>query len=183
MIYVTGDCHQNFERFNNSIFPEQNEMTKDDYVIILGDFGGVWNKDKESNEETMLMDWLDCKTYTTLFIDGNHENFDRLYAYPEEEWHGGKVHMIRPSVIHLMRGQVFDIDGASFFAFGGASSHDIDGGILEPDDPDFKKRRKELNHSNQWVCKKQQKTPRSEIELTKDRRSDYHRRKEAGTYE
>lgn len=31
--------------------------------------------------------------------------------------------------------------------------------------------------------KKQQKTPRSEIELAKDRRSDYHRRKEAGTYE
>ncbi len=65
MIYVTGDCHQNFERFNNSIFPEQNEMSKDDYVFILGDFGGVWNKNKESNEETMLMDWLDCKTYTT----------------------------------------------------------------------------------------------------------------------
>lgn len=31
--------------------------------------------------------------------------------------------------------------------------------------------------------KKQQKTPRSEIELAKDRRTDYHRRKEAGTYE
>ena len=29
MIYVTGECHRNFERFNNSIFPEQNEMTKD----------------------------------------------------------------------------------------------------------------------------------------------------------
>lgn len=34
MIYITGDCHGNFERFNVSIFPEQNEMTKDDYVII-----------------------------------------------------------------------------------------------------------------------------------------------------
>ena len=50
MIYVTGDCHQNYERFNNSIFPEQNEMTKDDYVIILGDCGGVWNKDKECRD-------------------------------------------------------------------------------------------------------------------------------------
>ena len=145
MIYVTGDCHQNFERFNASIFPEQNDMTKDDYVIICGDFGGVWNKDEESKEETMLMDWLDCKFFTTLFVDGNHENFDRLYEYPVEEWHGGKVHKIRPSVIHLMRGQVFDIEGASFFTFGGATSHDIDGGILEPDDPDFKKKRKKLN--------------------------------------
>ena len=145
MIFITGDCHQNFGRFNASIFPEQNEMTKEDYVIICGDFGGVWSKDKESNEETMLMDWLDCKSYTTLFVDGNHENFDRLYKYPVEEWHGGKVHKIRPFVIHLMRGQIYNIDGISFFTFGGATSHDIDGGILEPDDPDFKKKRKELN--------------------------------------
>ena len=41
MIYITGDCHGNFERFNASIFPEQNEMPKDDYVIICGDFGGA----------------------------------------------------------------------------------------------------------------------------------------------
>ena len=31
--------------------------------------------------------------------------------------------------------------------------------------------------------KKQQKTPKNEIELAKARRLDYHRRKEAGTYE
>ena len=95
MIYITGDCHQNFERFNVDIFLEQKEMTKDDFVIICGDFGGVWNKVDESEKETMLMDRLDCKSFTTLFVDGNHENFDRLYAYPVEEWHGGKVHKIR----------------------------------------------------------------------------------------
>ena len=39
MIYITGDCHRNFERFNRSIFPEQQEMTKEDYVIVCGDFG------------------------------------------------------------------------------------------------------------------------------------------------
>lgn len=101
MIYITGDCHGNFERFNASIFPEQNEMTKDDYVIICGDFGGVWNKDEESKMETMILDWLDCKPFTTLFVSGNHENFDRLMDYPVEEWYGGKVQKIRPSVIHL----------------------------------------------------------------------------------
>ena len=149
MIYITGDCHRNFERFNRSIFPEQKEMTKDDYVIVCGDFGGVWNKGKENKEETMLLDWLDCKPFTTLFVDGNHENFDRLYDYPVENWHGGKVHKIRPSVIQLMRGQVFDIDDRSIFTFGGASSHDIDGGILEPDDPDYKKKKKELDQG--WL--------------------------------
>ena len=149
MIYITGDCHRNFERFNRSIFPEQQEMTKEDYVIVCGDFGGVWNKGKEDKEETMLLDWLDCKSFTTLFVDGNHENFDRLYDYPVENWYGGKVHKIRPSVIHLMRGQVFDIDDRSIFTFGGASSHDIDGGILEPDDPDYKKKKKELDQG--WL--------------------------------
>lgn len=110
MIYITGDCHSNFERFNTRNFPEQKEMTKDDYVIICGDFGGVWNKDGESKMETSALDWLDGKAFTTLFVDGNHENFDRLYAYPVEMWHGGKVHKIRPSVIHLMRGQIFELE-------------------------------------------------------------------------
>lgn len=111
MMYITGDCHGNFERFNTSIFPEQNEMTKDDYVIICEDFGGVWSKELESRRETMVLDWLDCKPFTTLFVSGNHENFDRLKEYPVEEWHGGKIQRIRPSVIHLMRGQVFELEG------------------------------------------------------------------------
>ena len=149
MIYITGDCHRNFERFNTRNFPEQKEMTKDDYVLICGDFGGIWNKDTENKEETWLLDWLDCKTFTTLFVDGNHENFDRLYAYSVEEWHGGKIHKIRPSVLHLMRGQVFEIAEKKVFTFGGASSHDIDGGILESDDPDFKKKKRKLDKG--WV--------------------------------
>ena len=159
MIYITGDCHGDFERFNASIFPEQHEMTKADYVIICGDFGGVWNKDEESKMETMVLDWLDCKSFTTLFVDGNHENFDRLYEYPVEEWNGGKIHRIRPSVIHLMRGQVYELEGKKNFTFGGASSHDIDGGILELDAPDYRKKKKELdkgwkpyriNHLSWW---------------------------------
>ena len=151
MIYITGDCHGNFERFNASIFPEQNEMTKDDCVIICGDFGGVWHKDTESKQETMVLDWLECKPFTTLFVDGNHENFDRLYDYPVEEWHGGKVHKIRDSVIHLMRGQVFEIDGKKIFTFGGARSHDISGGILELDDPNFRAKKKKLDQGKVFV--------------------------------
>ncbi len=175
VIYITGDCHQDFERFNTRNFPKQKEMCKEDYVIICGDFGGVWNRDEESKQEKNLMNWLDGKSFTTLFVDGNHENFDRLYDYPVEEWHGGKVHKIRPSVIHLMRGQVFEIDGKSIFAFGGASSHDISGGILEPEDPDFKKKKKKLdrgyrpyriNHVSWW----QQELP-SEAEMEEGRKN------------
>ncbi len=128
MIYITGDCHADFRRFSTNIFPEQREMTKEDYVIICGDFGGVWNKDEESPREKWDLNWLEDKPFTTLFVDGNHENFDRLYSYPVEKWHGGKVHKIRDSVIHLMRGQVFEIEDRKIFTFGGASSHDVQGG-------------------------------------------------------
>lgn len=87
--------------------------------------------------------------FTTLFIDGNHEYFrtndyhiqQKEYKYctglmdlPVEEWHDGKVHKVSDSVIHLMRGQIFEINGLSFFTFGGARSHDIEDGILDPYD-------------------------------------------------
>ena len=149
MIYVPGDCHADFTRFNTKIFPEQYEMTKDDYVIICGDFGGVWNRFEENKHEKHWMDWLEDRPFTTLFCEGNHENFDRLYSYPIEKWNGGNVHKIRPSVIHLMRGQVFQLCGKKFFVFGGAKSHDIDGGILDPEAPDFKKKKKELD--KEWL--------------------------------
>ena len=138
MIFITGDTHGDIRRFNNNSFYEQKEMTKDDYVIILGDFGMVWDYSGESRYEKYWLDWLDEKPFTTLFIDGNHENYDRLDAMEVEQWHGGKVHKVRPSVIHLMRGQVFDIEGLKVFTFGGASSHDIKDGVLESGDPRIK---------------------------------------------
>lgn len=142
MIYITGDCHGDMKRFTSKNFPEQKEMTKDDYVIILGDFGLIWDYKCESEYEKHELDLLNNRPFTTLFIDGNHENFDRLYKYPVEEWHGGKIHKIRDSVYHLMRGEMFDIDGLKCFAFGGASSHDISGGLYEPDDTEGIKKAK-----------------------------------------
>ena len=72
-----------------------------------------------------------------MFVDGNHENFDALSEYPVELWYSGKVHKIRPHVIHLMRGQAFELQGRTFFTMGGAQSHDIADGILDMDSPDF----------------------------------------------
>lgn len=66
MIYITGDCHGNFERFNTDIFPEQLEMNKEDYVIICGDFGGIWDKSGDSKKEAMILNQLECKSYTTF---------------------------------------------------------------------------------------------------------------------
>lgn len=61
---------------------------------------------------------------------------DRLYGdeFKVVDFHGGKAHKIRENIYHLMRGHIFDLCGKKFFAFGGASSHDIKDGILNPDD-------------------------------------------------
>ena len=134
MIYITGDCHSDFSKFETDKFPMQTEMTKDDYVIICGDFGGIWSYEEESNQEKDWLKWINDKNFTTLFVDGNHENFTRLYNYPVEDWHGGKAHKIRDSVLHLMRGEIFDIDNKKIFAFGGAQSHDIQDGIVNLDE-------------------------------------------------
>lgn len=120
-IFITGDTHGDidFHKLTTENFPIEG-LTRDDYVIVCGDMGIVWG----SNSDRYMQKWWESKPWTTLFVDGNHENFHKLYEYPVEEWHGGKIHRIMPHVYHLMRGQIFDIDGHSFFAMGGAASHD-----------------------------------------------------------
>lgn len=123
MIYVTGDTHVPFDihKLGTKRFTEQKKMTKADYIIICGDFGAVWNGD---GQQRYWLKWFDEKPFTTLFVDGNHENFNLLNTYPAEMWNGGKVHKVSKHVYHLMRGQVFTIDGLKFFTMGGAYSKD-----------------------------------------------------------
>ena len=155
MIYITGDCHGDYARFNTKNFPEQNSMTKDDFVIVCGDFG-FWTPSKEQEHQ---LQWLSQRPFTTLFIDGNHECFDELYNLPIEEFCGGKVHYVKDSIIHLMRGQIFNLDGLKIFTFGGAKTHDMPAGILDIEDPHFKQKKKKLdkegakyriNHVSWW---------------------------------
>ena len=142
MIFVTGDTHGEFNRFSRENFPEQKSMTKEDMVLICGDFGGLWDGSKQ---ERWWLDWLEDKPFTTLFVSGNHENYDLLAACPKEERWGGIIQTVRPSILHLTRGQVFQIGGTRIFTLGGASSHDIDGGILDPAAPDFRRKKKNLD--------------------------------------
>ena len=147
-IFVTGDTHRNIDvnKLSEYNFPQQKELDKTDYLIIAGDFGGIWYGNEQDLEsinipngymipESCKRDYLfgtddivlgsyEKKNYTTLFIDGNHENHKLINTYPVEEWNGGLVHRIRPTVIHLMRGQVYEIGGHTIFTMGGATSVD-----------------------------------------------------------
>lgn len=125
MIYVTGDTHGEVTFQKLPAFARANpQLTKRDYVIIAGDFGGVWS---EKTLEEDLRPYSELP-FTVLFVDGNHENFDLLNAFPVSKWKGGKVHFVREDIIHLMRGQVFELEGHTVFTFGGATS--VDRGFL-----------------------------------------------------
>ena len=136
MIYLTGDTHAEFARFTSKKMKAKSlNLTADDYIIICGDFGLCWKKD--STFEYYCKVFAE-KPYTLLWVQGNHENYDMISEYPIEVWHGGKVrHIVRNKIILLERGQIFEIDGKTFFTFGGASSHDIQGGVLDRNDIDF----------------------------------------------
>ena len=124
MIYLTGDTHGYIDirkLLKNTVTAQ---MTENDYLIICGDFGLIWNFKREIRKEKKWLKWLNKQKWTTLFADGNHECFPRLNSYPVKEWHGGKVHEILPKVMHLMRGEIFELEGKSIFVMGGAASHD-----------------------------------------------------------
>lgn len=152
MIYVTGDTHGEFLRFNASSFPDQAHMTKDDVVIVCGDFGGIWRQES-GQEERFWLDQLERKRFSLLWVDGNHENYSRLNSdeFPIVNLYGGHAQQIRPSIYRLLRGEVYEIQGKKFFTFGGAKSHDIEDGILDPDDYDDP--RKFQSAYRQWRMK------------------------------
>ena len=125
-VFLTGDTHGSSDFGKIREFDERmgaRGLTRDNQLIILGDFGLVWC-DPPSAEEEALLAWLDSRPWITLFIDGNHENFDMLDALPVRERFGGRAQHVRDHVIHLMRGERYEIGGASFFVCGGGHSID-----------------------------------------------------------
>lgn len=71
-IMITGDTHGDYDLFkliklNSESSQEGKKLTKNDYVIICGDFGGVWDK---GEDDKYIQDWFNERPWTTLFVDG-----------------------------------------------------------------------------------------------------------------
>ena len=118
MLLITGDVHADIKEFQNRKF---GRIRKNDSVIVCGDFGILWDGGKDEQKEIRH---IGKKRYTTLFVDGEHENYDLLKTYPVTEWNGGKVQVLSRNLIHLCRGQVYTIGGKKIFIFGGGESAD-----------------------------------------------------------
>ena len=62
-IFITGDTHGDFSRLLPAAFHEQRDLTKEDYLIICGDFGGVWDG---GDAEQQWLDWLETRSFTAV---------------------------------------------------------------------------------------------------------------------
>ena len=77
MTYICGDLHGSYNNATEEKFLKG--LNEDDILIVLGDFGWTWNP---SFVEKFSLPCI------TLFIDGNHENFDILDNLEEKEMYG-----------------------------------------------------------------------------------------------
>lgn len=118
MIYVTGDIHGDLSRFKEKPL---SRLKKKDTLIVLGDFGFLWNGNRE---ERRALAWLEKRRYQLLFLEGCHENFDMLEQYPVQDYCGGKARHIGGNLYQLVRGGIFEIEGKKLLCVGGAESHD-----------------------------------------------------------
>lgn len=126
MIFFTGDPHGELERFYRFETEDGKRPGKGDYLIVCGDCGIVFHTVGTMGyiEERRKIAEIEKLPFTVLFVDGNHENFHRLYQYPKKRWQGGWVHEIAPNILHLMRGEIYTLEGKTIFAMGGGYSRD-----------------------------------------------------------
>lgn len=115
-VYITGDKHGAFRTFFD--LAEKKLMDEKDILLIAGDASYVWDEDYLTKIHTLEQ----LFPGTLCFIDGNHENHRILNSLPVTKWHGGRVHRIGERVFHLLRGEIYEINGRHFFTFGGARS-------------------------------------------------------------
>ena len=120
MIYITGDTHAEYDNFLNRLY--HYPIGAGDTVIVTGDFCFV----RDEMPYSYYLKQLSKEPFTITFIDGNHDDHALINTYPVVDLFGGKAHRITENIYHLMRGQLFTIEGKTFFTFGGAYSHDKD---------------------------------------------------------
>jgi hypothetical protein len=125
-ILVIADTHGDIDhhKLNNNFVKRMCNDEYPQYVIVCGDFGFLWSNKPDESEKYWLK-WVDSKPWITLFIDGNHENHPRLQSLPQVTMFNAPVGKVTDTIFHLRRGEVYTIENKTFFAFGGAQSHDI----------------------------------------------------------
>lgn len=123
-VFITGDTHGPVEasKLSNRQHPGFRETTREDIVAITGDFGFYFDDRKES---LWWRNWLTERSYTVVFVDGNHENFPMMEDRSTKvQKFGGECSQLADNIFWLRRGNIYNLNGYKTFAFGGAESTD-----------------------------------------------------------
>ena len=120
LIYITGDTHGDIEVFSER---RLGQLKKGDTLIITGDFGFIWDNSKE---EIKNLKKLSKKKFDILFVEGSHENFDRLKEFEEVPLHGGTARKIAENIYCLNRGELYRIEDKVIFTLGGGLPPEAD---------------------------------------------------------
>ena len=115
-----GDLHGHYHTFITRLEKNKIKIEFNDKIIICGDFTFIYDGTNERIEGLKKLAEEKCEI---LFVCGNHENFVELSKFPEINKYGGRVKSIANNVSYMLRGNIYYIDGFSFFAFGGGYSN------------------------------------------------------------
>jgi hypothetical protein len=123
-IVVAGDWHGNEEwavsviRRVPALLPSESQRL----ILHLGDFG-IWPDKAGLVYLDRVSEALAEAGAELWFVDGNHEDFDRLDQLDRKPGADGRVKVV-PGVMHLPRGYRWSWHGLSWLACGGAVSLD-----------------------------------------------------------
>ncbi len=117
MIYFLSDNHA--DEFLGDLQDFHPVDKKNNLLILLGD---TCLKLASAPKYENFSRWLLSRDYPIAIVDGNHENYAYLNQAREEEWMGGTVNRLAKNIVHLKRGELYQIQGHSFFVFGGCDS-------------------------------------------------------------
>jgi hypothetical protein len=118
--FITGDVHG---EIGDLAFAAR-VLDKEDTLIVLGDFGFIWRLDTQDVMEELSEVAKKCPCQIA-FVDGNHENFNKIKELEEiTEWNGGKVGKLPFGILHLLRGEIYNLNNEKVGVIGGADSVD-----------------------------------------------------------
>lgn len=92
-------------------------------LVQLGDFGFVWPRRNWGIDLSKISWRLAAMGQTLYFLDGNHEDFTRLYRHPID---ADGLRWLRSNIAHIPRGwRTALASGKTLAVLGGANSVDV----------------------------------------------------------
>lgn len=131
MIYVTGDVHgQTRGRFDSCVRRGNISLTSDDYIVICGDWGGVWSNEEDDAQTIAQLEWMNSLGCKWIVLLGNHDNYHWAFGLEPVDEGFGMVRVAEyadttyDNVYIIAKPTVLTMNGETCLCIPGAECHD-----------------------------------------------------------